>query len=158
MRIWVDPQKLVSYDLTMSDVTGAISAQNVQIASGQVGQEPAKVGQKTVTPLTASGQLKNVKEFENIILRSSTDGKQLRLKDVARVELGQESYNFGSRINSKSSASIGIKMMSGANAVATSNRIHARMKELKKTFPEDIDYMASGDAAPFGENLHSESG
>lgn len=151
MRIWVDPQKLVSYDLTMSDVTGAISAQNVQIASGQVGQEPAKVGQKTVTPLTASGQLKNVKEFENIILRSSTDGKQLRLKDVARVELGQESYNFGSRINSKSSASIGIKMMSGANAVATSNRIHARMKELKKIFPEDIDYMASGDAAPFAK-------
>lgn len=151
MRIWVDPQKLVSYDLTMSDVTNAIRQQNVQIASGQVGQEPAPIGQKTVTPLTASGQLKTVEEFENIILSSSTDGKQLILKDVARVELGQESYSFGGRIDGNPSASIGIKLKSGANAVATSNRIHVRMKELKQSFPSDIEYTASGDAAPFAK-------
>ncbi|KMV31073.1 acriflavine resistance protein B [Photobacterium swingsii] len=151
MRIWIDPIKLNAYNLTVGDVTKAIQEQNVQISPGKVGDAPISQGQKTVVPLTAQGQLETPEEFRKIVLRSTSNGGKVLLSDVAKVELGSASYQYSNRENSKPSTSASVKLSPGANAIAASNGIRARLDELKLSMPAGMDYSITSDAAPFAK-------
>ena len=151
MRIWVDPLALTAYNLTMEDVTRAISQQNIQISPGKVGDSPTIKGQKTVFPLTAQGQLETPAEFEQIVLSSNTQGGSVLLGDVAKVELGAQSYLFRNRENGQESTSAAIQLSPGANAITTSAGIRARMAELQQAMPSNMDYSITSDAAIFAK-------
>ncbi|MGF1777178.1 multidrug efflux RND transporter permease subunit [Vibrio nomapromontoriensis] len=151
MRIWVDTNKLTGYNLTMSDVTTAIADQNVQIATGKVGDSPTVAGKMTVASLFAKGQLETPEEFESIVLRSGINGSQLLLKDVARVELGRESYKYANRNDGQESTSLAIKLFPNANAVLTSDAIRAYMESAKQVMPAGMDYKITSDSAPFAK-------
>ena len=114
MRIWLDPHKLSQYQLTVSDVTSAVEAQNTQVSAGAIGGQPATEGQQLNATVTAQSQLKTVAEFERIILKSGTGGDIVRLADVARVEIGQESYGSNSRYNGLPAAGFGINLATGS--------------------------------------------
>lgn len=149
MRIWVDPAKLVSYSLSLAQITGAIQAQNAQIAPGRVGAEPTVPGQKVSVPLTAQGQLQTPEEFKAIVLRAETDGSKLVLGDVARVELGAQSLSFTTLENGKAATAAGIQLAPGANAVRTAAAVHARLAELAPAMPEGMGHAIAFDTAPF---------
>lgn len=151
MRIWIDPLKLNAFNLTVSDVTKAIQEQNVQISPGKVGDAPISLGQKTVVPLMAQGQLETPEAFRNIVLRSKSNGGSVLLGDVASVELGSQNYQYSNRENGKPSTSASVKLSPGANAIAASNGIRARLDELKQSMPEGMDYSITSDAAPFAK-------
>ncbi|QQX78753.1 multidrug efflux RND transporter permease subunit [Shewanella sp. KX20019] len=151
MRIWVDPVKLTGLNLTMDDVTSAIREQNIQISPGKVGDAPVSRGQKVVVPLTAQGQLETPQQFKQIVLRSQTHGGVVLLSDVAEVELGAQNYLYRNRENGQESTSAAIQLSPGANAIATSNGIKARMEELKLVMPADMDYSITSDAAIFAK-------
>lgn len=155
MRIWLNADKMASYGLSTSDVTSAIQSQNLQTPAGDLGVEPMKNKQLIKLTMRTRGRLKDAKEFENIIVRSLPNGAQIRLKDVARVELGAESYSFFSRINGKNSAIITVSQLPNANAIDLSNKIQKKMKELSKTFPKDIQYTIQHDETEFvRESIH----
>lgn len=149
MRIWIDPDKMVGLKMTAADITTAISAQNAQVAAGQIGAAPNPINQDLTATVLVKGQLTDPKEFANIVLRANADGSTVRLRDVARVDIGSESYNFSSRLNGKPTAAVGIQMSSGANAVATANAVKAKMEQLKGFFPAGIDYAVPYDTSPF---------
>ncbi|WP_137157667.1 efflux RND transporter permease subunit [Rhizobium sp. FKL33] len=149
MRIWIDPEKMVGLKLTADDITAAISAQNAQVAAGQIGAAPNPINQDLTATVLVKGQLTDPKEFANIVLRANADGSTVRLRDVARVDIGSESYNFSSRLNGQPTAAVGIQMSSGANAVATANAVKAKMEQLKGFFPAGIDYAVPYDTSPF---------
>ena len=149
MRIWVDPAKLVSYSLSLAEITGAIQAQNAQIAPGRVGAEPTVPGQKVSIPLTAQGQLQTPEEFKAIVLRAESDGSKLVLGDVARVELGAQSLSFTTLENGKAATAAGIQLAPGANAVRTAAAVYARLAELAPAMPEGMGHAIAFDAAPF---------
>lgn len=149
MRIWVDPNKLTSYGLTMADLTTAITQQNTQIAPGSVGASPSVIGQRVTVPLTVQGQLSSPEEFASIVVRARTDGSKIVLSDVARVEIGAQSYGFSNRENGKVSTSAAIQLAPGANAVSTSNKVLARMEELGRTMPAGMSYSIPFNTAPF---------
>ncbi|MGO2510978.1 multidrug efflux RND transporter permease subunit [Marinomonas polaris] len=149
MRIWVDPNKLTSYGLTMADLTTAITQQNTQIAPGSVGASPSVIGQRVTVPLTVQGQLSSPEEFASIVVRARTDGSKIVLSDVARVEMGAQSYGFSNRENGKVSTSAAIQLAPGANAVSTSNKVLARMEELGRTMPAGMSYSIPFNTAPF---------
>ena len=149
MRIWVDPQKLVAYDIALSDVTNAIAAQNQQLAPGRLGDTPLVAGQLVTVPLTASGQLQTPEEFAAITLRANVDGSRLTLADVARVELGAQTYAFETTDNGKPSAIAAVQLSPGANAVKTAEAVKARMEELAPAMPAGMGYMIPFDTAPF---------
>ncbi|SLJ88898.1 multidrug efflux RND transporter permease subunit [Novosphingobium mathurense] len=149
MRIWLDPIKLAGYGLTTSDVTSAIAEQNVQIAPGTLGTEPTTQGQRVLVPLTADGQLKTIEDFAQVILKANTDGSSVTLDKVARIELGQQIYGNSTRENGKPVASVGLQLSPGANAVATSQAVRARMTELAKSMPQDMRWSVPFDTAPF---------
>ncbi|PJE55663.1 efflux RND transporter permease subunit [Marinomonas sp. BSi20584] len=149
MRIWVDPNKLTSYSLTMADLTTAIAQQNTQIAPGSVGASPSVTGQRVTVPLTVQGQLNSPEEFASIVVRARTDGSKIVLSDVARVEIGAQSYGFSNRENGKVSTSAAIQLAPGANAVSTSNKVLARMEELGRTMPAGMSYSIPFNTAPF---------
>lgn len=149
MRIWVDPAKLVSYSLSLAQITGAIQAQNAQIAPGRAGAEPTVPGQKVSIPLTAQGQLQTPEEFKAIVLRAETDGSKLVLGDVARVELGAQSLSFTTLENGKAATAAGIQLAPGANAVRTAAAVHARLAELAPAMPEGMGHAIAFDTAPF---------
>ena len=149
MRIWVQPEKLIAYGLSMSDVTGAIAAQNIQIAPGALGGEPAAPGQQVQVPLTVDGQLKNPDEFARIVLKADTDGSSVTLGDVARVELGAQSYAMSTRENGRGVGAIGVQLAPGANAVATANAVEARMKDLARAMPPGMEWHIPFTTAPF---------
>lgn len=151
MRIWVEPQKLISYNLTMGDVTAAIAQQNVQIAPGAIGAEPALPGQRVAVNLTVEGQLPDTDAFADIILRAKSDGSKVRLKDVARVELGPQTYSFNIRANAKNATSAAVQLAPGANAVSTAKAVIERMEELAKAMPKGIEYSIPFNTAPFVE-------
>lgn len=151
MRIWVDPEKLVSYNLSMAEFNHAISQQNVLISGGILGSPPNEVGQRVAVPLVLNGQLQSVDEFENIILRSNIEGSIVRVKDVARVEIGADNYQFGARLNGKPTAAFGISLTSDANALATAKAIRAQMEELKEFFPVGVSYAIPYDTSPYIE-------
>ncbi|HEF5873029.1 TPA: multidrug efflux RND transporter permease subunit [Burkholderia cenocepacia] len=149
MRIWVDPQKLINFGLSMSDLTTAIGQQNVQIAPGSLGALPALPGQRVTVPLTAQGQLTTPEEFAKVVLRANADGSKVVLGDVARVELGSQNYSFVSRENNKPATLAGVQLAPGANAVKTADAIRTRMAELSKSMPSGMTYSIPLDTSPF---------
>ena len=149
LRIWVDPAKLVSYSLSLAQITSAIQAQNAQIAPGRVGAEPAVSGQKVSIPLTVHGQLATPEEFASVVLRSQPDGSKLLLGDVARVELGAQSLNFSILTNGKPATAAAIQLAPGANAVRTSDAVRARLAELAQSMPAGMSYTVPYETASF---------
>jgi multidrug efflux pump len=149
MRIWVDPARLVGYKLTMGDVSSAITQQNAQIAPGRVGDAPARPGQRVTIPLTIEGQLKTPEQFERIVLRGTSGGAQVLLRDVARVELGAQSFAYANRENGRPSTSAAIQLSPGANAVRTALAVRERMAVLAQTMPAGMAYSVPFDTAPF---------
>ncbi|BDI03886.1 efflux RND transporter permease subunit [Sphaerotilus microaerophilus] len=149
MRVWLDPAKLVGYGLSTADVNNAIRAQNLQISAGSVGGLPA-VGQQTqYASITVNGQLGSAEQFGAILLRANTDGSSVRLKDVARIEVGAQAYANASRLNGQMSAALGIQLSPTGNALATANAIRERMAALKAFMPEGVDYVIPFDTSKF---------
>jgi multidrug efflux pump len=149
MRVWIDPDKMVGLGLTTADINSAIGAQNAQVAAGQIGARPNPLTQDLTATVLVKGQLSNVEEFGNIVLRANADGSTVRLKDVARLEVGAETYNFSSRLNGQPSAAVAIQLSSTGNAVAVANEVKAKMEELKQFFPPGIEYSVPYDTSPF---------
>jgi multidrug efflux pump len=140
LRVWLDPDKLMGYGLTADDVTKAIGAQNAQVASGSIGAEPATSGQRTSALVLVKGQLDSPDEFGSIILRANADGSTVRLRDVARIEIGGLSYQFNTRLNGKPVAGLSVLLSPTGNALATASAVEAKMKELSRFFPANIAY------------------
>ena len=149
MRIWVDPAKLVSYRLAMGDITAAVAQQNAQIAPGRLGDSPAVKGQRVTIPLTVQGLLQTPQQFAGIVLRANSDGSKVTIADVARVELGAQSFNFSIRENGHGASGAAISLSPGANAVQTASAIRARMAELAPAMPAGMQYSVPFDTAPF---------
>ena len=149
MRVWLDPDKLVSYQLTSLDVSAAIQAQNAQVSAGQFGGNPAVPGQQLNATITAQTRLQTPEEFEDVILRVTPTGAQVRLRDVARVELAGESFEVESFYNGKPTAAMGIRLASGANALDTAAAIRARIAELSQFFPPGLEAVFPVDTTPF---------
>ena len=150
MRIWLEPAKLTGFNLTAADVTAAIRDQNVQVTGGALGGLPAVAGQAlNATVVVPQSRLASPEQFGNIILRASPDGSVVRLKDVARVELGAADYSVEARLNGKPVAGMGIKLTPTANALATATAVKAKMAELKPYFPQGMDYKVPYDTSRF---------
>lgn len=149
MRIWLDPDKLYSYNMVPEDVVNAIRAQNAQVSAGQLGAAPALPGQQLNATITAQTLLQTVEEFEDILLRTTTDGAAVRIRDVARVEMGSELYDIVGRYNGMPSAGLGFKLATGANALDTAEAIKAAMAELEKSFPPGMESVIAYDTTPF---------
>jgi len=149
MRIWLDPAKLVGYGLSVSEVNAAIRGQNAQVSSGTMGDLPNVQGQQISATVVVNGQLDSVDEFGNIVLRANTDGSTVRLRDVARIELGGQSYATVARLNGKPSTGIGVQLSPTGNALATADAIHQRMDELAKYFPKGVKYDIPYDSSRF---------
>jgi len=149
MRIWVDPQKLVGYGLSMSQVNSALASQNIVISGGLLGSPPNPDSQRTVAPLTVNGQLTTPEEFGDIILRANPDGSAVRVRDVARVELGSDNYQFGARLNGKPTAAFALSLTPSANALETAKLAKAKMAELAQFFPDNITYQIPYDTSPY---------
>jgi len=149
MRIWLDPNKLNSYSLTPLDVKNAIQAQNVQVSSGQLGGLPAAENQQINATITAQTRLRTAEQFQNIVLRTLSDGARVKLRDVARIELGSESYTSVGRYNGKPAAGLAIKLATGANALDTVKAIDARVAQLEKFFPAGMKVQKPYDTTPF---------
>ena len=147
MRIWLDPEKLLARGITTEDVANAIREQNVQVAAGVIGQPPAPKGQSFQYTVNVMGRLEDVEQFKNIIIKTDAGGRMTRVKDVARVELGAQSYNLKTNLNDKPSALIFIYQLPGANLLELSQRARAVMERLKKSFPQGIDYVITYDAS-----------
>lgn len=155
MRIWLDADKMANLGVSVAEVNAAIQTQNTQVPAGDLGVEPMKNKQMIKLTMRTKGRLKDVSEFENIIIRSKPDGSQVKLKDIARVELGAESYSYFSRIGGKDSAIISVSQMPEANAIELSNKVRKKMKELSKSFPQGIEYKIERDETDFvRESIH----
>ncbi|ABE41001.1 Hydrophobe/amphiphile efflux-1 HAE1 [Rhodopseudomonas palustris BisB5] len=151
MRIWIDPDKLVGYNLTADDVTKAIQAQNAQVASGSIGAEPSSKGQKISALVLVKGQLTSPDEFGAIVLRANPDGSTVRLRDVGRVEVGGFSYQFNTRLNGKATAGLSVLLAPTGNALATASAVEEKMKELSRFFPANISYQIPYNITPVVE-------
>ena len=155
MRIWLDPQKLAARNLATSDVVDAIREQNVQVAAGQLGAPPQK-GSEFVIALNAAGRLTTEDQFRDIIIKTGADGQVLRLGDVARVELSAQDYGLRSLLNNQNAVALPIFEAPGANALQLSANVRATMEELKKNFPEGLDYRIAYDPTQFvRQSIHS---
>ena len=151
MRVWLKQDQLAKYNLTSIDVVNAISEQNSQFAAGRLNQTPSNSSQAYTFTVTTQGRLDKVSEFENIILKSKKDGSSLKLKNVASIELGSNSYNVSATQNSQAMVPIGINLQSGANALQTANLVKEKMKELNLSFPKDMTYNIPYDTTRFIE-------
>jgi len=140
MRLWLDPDKLKARSLTTDDVLAAVREQNIQVAAGQIGSMPSSRDQKFQYTVKTLGRLSSPQEFENIILKAAPNGQVLRLKDVARVELGAEAYYWSVRLNGKPSVAMGIFQTPGSNVLAVAEGVAKTLEELSKTFPEGLEY------------------
>ena len=149
MRIWLNPQRLAAVSLMPSDVISAITAQNAEVAAGEVGGLPSPQGQMLNATVTAQSRMQTVPEFENIVLKTLPDGAAVRIKDVARVEIGAESYAVVSRINGHPGAGMSISLSPGSDALETADRVKARMEELAADFPDGLTYSYANDATAF---------
>ena len=149
MRIWVDPEKLTNLAITIPEVTAAITAQNAQVTYGSLGGTPAVPGQQYSYTITGQKRLESVEEFENILLRVNTDGTMVRLKDIARVELGSESYQYSGTENGLPSSGVAIRLAANANALDTAENVKALIEDLAPYFPEWIDYSYPYDTTDF---------
>ncbi len=151
MRIWLDPQKLASFSLTPADVSTAIKAQNAQVSAGQLGGAPNLPGTGLNATITAQSRLQTPEQFRQIILKNTSGGATVRLGDVARVELGSESYASTAKFNGHPAAGMAIKLAPGANALDTAAAVKARMAQLEKNFPASYKYVVPYDSTPFVE-------
>ena len=149
MRVWLDPARLTNYRLTPGDVRTALLAQNAQVSAGQLGGTPAVPGQGFNATITAQSRLQTVGQFEDILLRTSAQGGEVRLRDVARVEIGAENYGTVARFNGRTSAGMGIRLAAGANALETAEAVRAKLDEMKTYFPAGVDYVVPFDTTPF---------
>ena len=149
MRIWIDPAKLRSFNLSSSDVNAAIRAQNAQVSSGTIGDLPNPVDQAISATVQVEGQLASIEQFGSIVLRANADGSSVRLRDVARIELGAQTYATSARLNGKPSAGIGIQLSPSGNALETAKLVRARMEELKRYFPQGMSYAVPYDTSRF---------
>jgi len=145
MRFWVRPDQLAKLGITVTEILNAIKAQNTVNPAGQVGAEPVPGGQEFTYSVRAQGRLENEEEFGNIVIRASEDGSMVRLKDVARIELGAQMYNMIGRLNGKPAALIAIYQLPGSNAIQTMDAATKLMEEMKSRFPADLDYVTSLD-------------
>jgi len=151
MRIWLDPDKLNAFELIPADITAALSSQNVQVASGELGARPSVPGQRLNATLIGPSYLSNPEEFGAILLKVKPDGSQVRLRDVAQVELGAENYAFSSLHNGRPTAGIALQLAPGANAVATAVAIRATVDSLRPTLPPNVVVEYPLDTTPFVE-------
>lgn len=151
MRIWLDPLKLTKYNLTSIDVIAAIKEQNAQVSAGQLGASPSLPGQELNATVSAQSRLKTPEQFKNIIVKSDSSGAKVHLSDVARVELGAEDYSVQVFYNGKQASGLGIKLATGANALATAEAVKAKIEELKPFFPEGLTAVYPYDTTPFVE-------
>jgi len=149
MRVWVDPDKLALRGLTSGDVVAAIREQNSPVATGAIGQQPSKAGQETQITLTTLGRLANAEQFAEIIVKTGPNGQVTRLKDVGRVELGAKNQDVSVRLDGKETIFLAIFQMPDANALDTHDRVIAKMEELKRSFPEGLDYEIGFDTTPY---------
>ena len=149
MRIWLDPGRLQAFSLTPGDVAAAIRAQNAEVSAGQIGAQPSVEGQQLNATVSAQSLLQTPEQFRDILLRTLPDGAAVRLQDVARVELGAESYAFDSRFNGQPASGLAIRLASGANAVDTSARVRQTIADLEPTFPAGIKVNFPYDTTPF---------
>jgi multidrug efflux pump len=149
MRIWIDPAKLVGFNLSVNDVNAAIRAQNAQVSSGTLGDLPIVAGQPISATVVVAGQLTTVEQFRDIVLRANTDGSTVRLKDVARVEIGGQSYGTSARLNGKPSTGIGVQLSPTGNALRTAQLVKNRMVELSPYFPPGVKYDIPYDSSKF---------
>ncbi|BBF81767.1 efflux RND transporter permease subunit [Asticcacaulis excentricus] len=149
MRIWLNPEKLVAFNLTPADVVTAIRAQNAQVSAGQLAAQPTTDDIALNATITSQSRLTTADEFRNIIVKSDTSGATVYLRDVARVELGQQSYDSISRLNGQPATGISISLATGANALKTAELVKAKMEELSKSFPKNIAYAIPNDSTDF---------
>ncbi|PNV98028.1 MULTISPECIES: efflux RND transporter permease subunit [Pseudomonas] len=151
MRVWIDPQKLVGYGLSIDDVSNAIRGQNVQVPAGSFGASPGSSEQELTATLAVKGTLDDPQEFGRIVLRANQDGSMVKLADVARLEVGSESYNFSSRLDGKPAVAGAIQLSPGANAIQTAAAVKQRLAELSAYFPEGVEYSVPYDTSRFVE-------
>ncbi|MDG9758061.1 multidrug efflux RND transporter permease subunit TMexD [Pseudomonas sediminis] len=149
MRIWIDPQKLVGYGLSIDDVNNAIRAQNVQVPAGAFGSTPGSSEQQLTATLAVKGTLDNPDEFAAIVLRANQDGSRLTLGDVARIEVGSQDYNFGSRQDGKPAVAAAVQLSPGANAIQTAEAVKQRLTELSVNFPDNVEFSVPYDTSRF---------
>ncbi len=149
MRVWIDPAKLLGLNLTAADVSAAIRAQNAQVSAGEIGSLPNIVGQGITATVVVNGQLANVEEFGRVVLRANVDGSTVRLKDVARIELGAQTYATSARLNGKPATGIGIQLAPNGNALATAEAVRAKMQELERYFPQGMSWHIPYDSSRF---------
>jgi multidrug efflux pump len=151
MRIWLDPHKLQSFGVAPSDITAAVRAQNIQLATGEMGQNPALPGQELNAVVVLRTRLSRPEEFERILVKAQPDGSAVYLKDVARVELGAQDYNITARIDTKPSAAIAIRVSPDGNALDVAKAVKQRMKDLESYFPAGVSWDVPYDTSPFVE-------
>jgi len=151
MRIWLRPDRMAALGMSVADVNNAIREQNLQVAAGQVGQSPARPDQQFQYTLQAKGRLVDPDEFGRIILRTGEDGSLVRMRDIARIELGAERYSWFGQLNGKPSAIIGVYQLPGANALDVAEQVRARMKQLAARFPPGLEYAVLYDTTLFVE-------
>jgi len=149
MRIWLDPHRMASFNLTTTEVQAAITAQNADVSAGQLGGTPSVPGQQLNATITAQSRLKSVGDFEKIMLKVNSDGSQIRLRDVARVELGVQNYDMTTRFNGKPAAGMAIPLATGANALNTATLVKAKMSALKPLLPPGVQIVYPFDTTPF---------
>ena len=149
MRVWLDPARLTALGVSVDEIANAIRTQNAQISPGRVGDSPTVPGQRVNVPLFVVGELTTPEQFRAVVLRANADGTRITLGDVARVELGSESYSVTSSLDGAPTASMGVQLSPGANAVSTSTALRARIEELGKAMPDGIAAHVTYDTAPF---------
>ncbi len=149
MRLWLDPEKMSSRNLTASDVVAAISQQNAQVAAGQIGQPPVPKGQVFQFTMTTLGRLADPGQFADMILKTDALGRVVRMRDVARIELGAQDYDQSCTLDGRPSVALSIYQLPGSNALKVAELVKAKMRELKRSFPDDLDYSIVYDTTPF---------
>ncbi|PWE51080.1 hydrophobe/amphiphile efflux-1 family RND transporter [Thioclava sp. NG1] len=149
MRVWLDPYKLEQYQLTPTDVTAAVQAQNTTVSVGSLGDLPTTEGQQFTATITAQSQLTSVEQFEKILLKTEPDGSAVYLGDVARIEIGQENYGTNSRFNGMNAAGFGVNLANGANAVDTAAAVRATLDRMSSSLPEGVKFQIAYDTSPF---------
>lgn len=149
MRIWVDPAKLKNYDVSFTDVTSALSAQNTQLAVGALGAAPSNQGQQITANITAEGQLQTPEEFGSVLLKTNTSGANVYLRDVAEIKLGSQAYGTASYLNGKMAAGMAVSLSNSGNAMATATAVKAKMAELEQFFPQGVSWKVPYDTSTF---------
>lgn len=151
MRLWLKPEKLHAYNLSPGDISAAVRAQNTQLASGELGQLPSAPGQQMNAVIVTRSRMSTPEEFGNIIVRANPDGSSVRVKDVARVELGAQDYSFAARLDGQPAASVAIRLLPGANALDTAKAVKAKMAQLSTNFPKGVGWVVPYDTSKFVE-------